>query len=44
MKIYYKDIPTKKALKRFSKLLTDTSVDKEFGVYDEDSKQGGIKK
>lgn len=44
MKIYYKDIPTKKALKRFSKLLTDTSVDKEFGVYDEGSKQGGIKK
>ena len=44
MKIYYKDIPAKKALKRFSKLLTDTSVDKEFGVYDEDSKQGGIKK
>lgn len=44
IKIYYKDIPRKNAMKRFSKLLTDTSVDKEFGVYDEDSKQGGIKK
>ncbi len=42
MKIYYKDIPRKNAMKKFSKLLVDTSVDKEFGVYD--NKQGGIRK
>lgn len=44
IKIYYKDIPTKNSLKRFSRLLTDASVDKEFCVYDESMKQGGIKK
>lgn len=44
IKIYYKDIPRKKAMKRFSSLLVNTSADKEFGIYEEDLKQGGIRK
>ena len=44
IKIYYKDIPRKNAMKRFSSLLVNTSADKEFGIYEEDLKQGGIRK
>ncbi len=42
IKIYYKDIPRKNSMKRFSSLLVNTSADKEFGIYEEDLKQGGI--
>ncbi len=44
IKIYYKDIPRKNSMKRFSSLLVNTSADKEFGIYEEDLKQGGIRK
>lgn len=42
IKIYYKDIPRKNSMKRFSSLLVNISADKEFGIYEEDLKQGGI--
>lgn len=44
IKIYYKDIPRKNSMKRFSSLLVNTSADKEFGIYEEDLKKGGIRK
>lgn len=42
LKLYYKDIPNKRAMKVFSSLLVRESSIKEFA--EEDIKQGGVKK